>query len=324
METQATLISTKVFHHIARKQLDGTIHSRFDNAINIRLEDGLIFNILPDTFPPNSRSLLLPLRAWNRTKRLRFSDKLAVYIKDNQIRIPTLAVRISFRRSRLWDPSPSLPALPAPSINIRGNLEIVLRVVMQSSENGDSMKNQVLEPLGIFGKIPYGSISRSSRHAFIRMISEGANDLNAAISSLDFQGVSGASRRIMGLGPGLTPSGDDFLAGVMAAGVFMSLAYEELHSTLEKINFSIFHSNLAGTTTYGQILLNDAKRGEVVRPLGQLLQGILCGDEVAFLVSLTHEVMALGESSGKDSLVGIIFGMELFLRLREDEGHLKK
>jgi hypothetical protein len=181
----------------------------------------------------------------------------------------------------------------------------------------------MMEPQQILEKIPHKAICEASHRAFLTTACGATRDLLLSLSDLDHQGVSEASYRLIGLGPGLTPSGDDILAGVMAAGFYFGLAYRSLRSEVKRINSSIISNAPGRTTTYSQILLSDANRGEVARPLGRLLQGILCGVEVALLTSLTRQVMALGESSGKETLVGVVTGLEAFLRLEERMNNLQ-
>ncbi len=200
---------------------------------------------------------------------------------------------------------------------IRRNLEIVSTVVTQHAGNGKPLKNVATEPYRIFENIRYEAISEVGRDAFVRAMSQAANELFLSIPTLDFKTVLQASSKLIGLGPGLTPSGEDVLAGVMAAGTFFGLAHESLRSEVERVNSTIVSLAPGRTTTYAQVLLTDANRGEVVRPLSQLLRTILCADQVASVVSLARQVMVIGESSGKDTLAGTLIGMEALLRLAE-------
>ena len=316
---KATLLSAKLFARIVDREVKGEIHSRFENAINIELEDGYLFNILPEIIPPNSRSLVLPLREWHLIRSRVPTHGMTVLSRKSQLEIPALAVKITYGPSKLWDPTPSLPGPPITSSKIRRNLEMVSAIIARFAGPANSTKILMTEPQQLLEKIPYRAISGASRDTFIRTTCEASHDLLVSIRSLDFQGVSKASSRLIGLGPGLTPSGDDVLAGFMAAGIFFCLAHEGLRPAVHRINSWIISKVPGRTTTHSQILLNDASRGEIVRPLGQLLQGILCGDEVLSLISLTRQVMALGESSGKDTLVGVLIGLEAFMRLEQSQ-----
>ncbi|MDP7561123.1 MAG: hypothetical protein QF745_11360, partial [Planctomycetota bacterium] len=118
---KATLLSIKLFEHIIGPEVKGHIHSRFKNAINIELENGYLFNILPEIAPPNSRSLLVPLREWHLLQSLGPLHGMAVFIREFRLEIPALTVKIAFRTSKRWDSAPSLPGPPIISSKIRRN-----------------------------------------------------------------------------------------------------------------------------------------------------------------------------------------------------------
>jgi len=305
LEVKVFLLSSKLSRLFINSNLKGKIHSRFENAINIDLDDGFLFNFLPNKIPPNPRSLLLPMIAWNRIQNLPLSVGMEVYIEDNRVEIPSLALVISFRESEVWDPSPLLPGPPVLEVEIHRNLKEIAKVIEQKCNN----ENRSLR---------FGHTSKSSLKAFGDNIKKGAADLYTAILNSNLDHVLKSSCQLIGLGPGLTPSGDDLVAGVMATGVFCALAYEDLCFDVQKINTQIMVWGSGRTTIFSQILLSDASRGEVVRPLGELLQMVLCGNDKNLLGSLVCQVMALGASSGKDMLDGVLLGMEAFLRLKND------
>ena len=314
---KATLLSAKLFARIVDREVKAEIHSRFKNAINIEVEDGYLFNILPEIIPPNSRSLVLPLREWRLIQGHVPTHGMTVLIRKSQLEIPALAVKITYRPSKLWDPTPSLPGPPITSSKIRRNLEMVSAIIARFAGPANSTKILMTEPQQLLEKIPHAAICESSRNVFLKVAGEAMRELFDSMGSLDFQGVAKASSRLIGLGPGLTPSGDDILAGVMAAGSYFSLAYKGLRSEVKRINSSIISKVPGRTTVFSQILLSDANKGDVARPLGLLLREILCGGEAPLITSFTHQVMALGESSGKDTLVGVLIGLEAFMRLEE-------
>lgn len=314
---KATLLSAKLIGHIVDREVKAKIHSRFKNAINIALEDGYLFNILPEIIPPNSRSLVLPLREWRLIQGLVPVYGTPVLIRESRMEIPALAVKITFSPTKLWDPTPSLSGPPITTSKIRRNLEMVSEIVAHSADPEISTKILLIEPHKLLEKIPHKAICETSRDAFLRTACEAIRELLVSMWNLDFQGVTKASYRLIGLGPGLTPSGDDILAGVMATGSYFSLAYKGLRSEVKRINSCIISKVPGRTTVLSQILLSDANKGEVARPLGQLLQEILCGVEAPLIADLSHQVMALGASSGRDTLVGVVTGFEAFLRLEE-------
>jgi hypothetical protein len=86
--------------------------------------------------------------------------------------------------------------LPADVRPLAANLE---------RSSGDRSRRAVRRAEGLY--------QRRSLHALERLLTERAEALAAALAACDTGNAVAAGQRLVGLGPGLTPSGDDFLAG---------------------------------------------------------------------------------------------------------------
>lgn len=113
---------------------------------------------------------------------------------------------------------------------------------------------------------------------------------------------------LLGLGPGLTPSGDDFLGGVLVAlrhlgapDVAGSVAVELLPRSRQRTN-EISHAHLAA-----------AAGGEALAPLHDILAGL--GIAGAFRGGARlAAVDAVGHTSGWDALAGVTFAAAVMAR----------
>jgi hypothetical protein len=106
----------------------------------------------------------------------------------------------------------------------------------------------------------------------------------------------------MGLGVGLTPSGDDFLCGFMAAARACS---PELIPVLAAATEAGLHrtSRISGS------LIRCAARGFWPAPLVNLAEA-LAGDRVPDALVALGDLGRLGHSSGADLATGFLFGLE--------------
>ena len=105
-------------------------------------------------------------------------------------------------------------------------------------------------------------------------------------------------RRLVGSGPGLTPSGDDVLCGVLLGLRLLGRAAE-----LPRVWEAVV-PRLASTTTLGAALLVEALQGFAVPPVISLGQALAAGDEGRVRRAL-EDVLAIGHSSGADLLAGL-------------------
>jgi hypothetical protein len=107
--------------------------------------------------------------------------------------------------------------------------------------------------------------------------------------------VPKAVNRLIGLGPGLTPSGDDFLGGMMVA--MGALDRRDLSSAL-------FASlDLSRTNRISIAHLKAAHEGAAAAPLHHALNGVLSGP-IETLPALLAGLHLMGHSSGWDAFAG--------------------
>jgi hypothetical protein len=127
--------------------------------------------------------------------------------------------------------------------------------------------------------------------------------------------VDAARDGLLGRGPGLTPTGDDLLAGVIAAvrsfGPRLAPATDgAIVATVSDVADRVARIAGEATTDVSGALLVHAARGEVAIPVGDLLRAV-AGD-VPVLPALDR-LLAVGGSSGRDLACGVVAGVELLL-----------
>ncbi len=115
---------------------------------------------------------------------------------------------------------------------------------------------------------------------------------------------------LFGRGKGLTPSGDDFLLGM--------IAYHHVKPYLEPTFFKTIEKKMSQnlTTDVSVNYLRDALEGYFVRDLINLFNALQDGGN---LVARVYTITNFGHSSGKDTLSGIVMGI-----LMEEELRRKK
>lgn len=112
----------------------------------------------------------------------------------------------------------------------------------------------------------------------------------------DVTGAGRHARGLLGLGPGLTPAGDDFLCGLLAG----LRAFLPEWPGLSPLARGIVRSAPGRTTALSHTLLAQAAQGVVVEPLAVVLCSLGTGKGVHGL----DELLDIGHSSGSDILAG--------------------
>ena len=110
-----------------------------------------------------------------------------------------------------------------------------------------------------------------------------------------------AGAELAGLGPGLTPSGDDALAGVLFA------LRAALGKSTERATCRVAASAAVGPVSRGYLAW--AARGQALAPAHDLLVRAAVGDRAGAERSAVA-MARVGETSGADFLLGMVWGLE--------------
>ncbi len=132
-----------------------------------------------------------------------------------------------------------------------------------------------------------------------------------ACFAFDFDLFVKNATELVGLGPGLTPSGDDFLGGFLFAKQLLCSTYNNL-SKCHAWNFSGFLvENKARTNPISYQLLNDHAAGYAMDPLHSFANSLLLGQPVEKNLQFASKLVTVGHSTGWDLLTGFLTGMSV-------------
>ena len=130
----------------------------------------------------------------------------------------------------------------------------------------------------------------------------------------DLTNVRKNAEDLFGLGPGLTPSADDMLAGVMLGLLALTESNRRRIDYILDINRIIVAGAAKKTNWYSCDLLTHASRGLGSQPLMRLLQVVLTGERIE-ISKAVRKVLSVGATSGTDTVLGILLGVHLGLSL---------
>ncbi|MBI5298481.1 MAG: DUF2877 domain-containing protein [Chloroflexi bacterium] len=113
---------------------------------------------------------------------------------------------------------------------------------------------------------------------------------------------------LIGLGTGLTPSGDDLLAGYMAGVCCAARGKAERLEYLSTFtNVVMRHAH--GTNDISRTYLHHAARGRVSSRLFHLASAICGGAELQHVRACVESAMQVGHTSGMETVTGLLFGL---------------
>ena len=279
----------------------GRVIASGSKALYIRGEQGQIVALARSGQPAQTRFLSanletskIPTRSavWSDGKKLSFSDGTIVEFSD-----------ASVWHGRGPD---SYDVIPSDDLDVASILRGVMDI--HSGQN-----------LGLTLKMIYGQDKAEGAHdsvraydkTFLRVASDCVRTLaqssNYRTPGLDIE----VGKPLIGLGPGLTPSGDDFLGGMLFALWHLNSAYPSQfrHDTDSIGNLLEYASSQTNQISYA--ILTDFTIGQGPVPFHDLAEAMLTGRPICKILDCVRLVVAIGHSSGWDMLAGFILGMTM-------------
>ena len=135
--------------------------------------------------------------------------------------------------------------------------------------------------------------------------------LAAACFNLDMAKVARKGRELIGLGPGLTPSGDDFLGGLLFAAHWLREAYPQDFDWEQEPVMDLIDWASTQTHPISRAVLSDHACGHGPKPLHDVVASLLKGEDLDRTLEGTERLLEIGETSGWDILAGMLTGMLL-------------
>ncbi len=132
------------------------------------------------------------------------------------------------------------------------------------------------------------------------------DSIRAALQSKKLTEFEPAAVRVLGLGNGLTPSGDDFLGGI-----FFALAHTPhpaWSAAMPKLQANLKAACKDATNPISAALLADNMAGASFGELHDMLDALESNDTL-FIEAAAHALMRLGSSSGADLLAGLLLAL---------------
>ena len=262
-----------------------SLHSRFEHCLNFVNGDSLVA-LVDETVGNGPFNIVTSASVWGSADSLRVTDR---WIAMDGVEIPT--VHVARYSSAL-----TLPAPPAHT-TLRRHLNLLEQVVI-----ADSPPRSLAFLLG-------GAPVARPHDAFERAFRDRCR---RGLDLLSLGDLAGAADTFRGTGYGLTPSGDDFLCGLLVASHLAQAVDGNDRSTMREI----IHRVARGGNLLSNSFLRAAYQGWLHEPVKRLILALTGADDSA-LVQATRQALARGETSGSDMAVGLAVGTNLWTQSQQ-------
>lgn len=272
----------------------GVVHSVFRSALNISWPNGLL-TIAPESTGRLPNGIAAELGADLRST---VREGMAVRADADNLRIDGAGLAIDLRGAARWSPRLAAPygGSRVAAERWRSRSRRTRAIAAAIAERRECVASGGgLRPLLLPTREEAGLGTAGHAGAIL-------GQLERAIGDGERADATAAARTLIGLGPGLTPSGDDALVGIEAASTALEAPMAGfLDDALDHVD--------ERTTAIAATLLRHAAAGEFAERLHWLLEALIGPDDATIPAALERAV-AWGATSGTDCLVGVLLGLD--------------
>jgi len=295
------LIGAKANLYLSSPGFSGQVIAAGTEFAYIATDDGNILAACRQDLQPHPRSfqtdldlamIRVGLRTWVEGTELRFSNDISLDLKDRRqvgIRQPPAASRV------------------VPLQQLRSRCDELLRAALDLHEG---------ENLGLalpfFTTDNYAANSPDLPSVASPLINAGVEQIERLIPICRYgnlEAVLQLAEQLIGLGPGLTPSGDDFTGGLIFMSLQLIAAYPE-ERLWEGGNIPGLLARSALTTSkLSHALLTDLAEGQSHASLHDLADALVSDVEGFDAANHVRQITRIGHTSGWDMLTGVLAGL---------------
>jgi len=299
---RALLVGAKAQALLTERDFSGTVLAVFSDTVYLLGKGEEILWLAEEGSPAHRRCIQVSFHAHMLETGMGFAV-LGDYLQIEHATIVDLANADRWI-PRTFDPGQLLPlegvnacfwktltavrCLPSPSGLSRG-----LGLIVRPAGQGDD------------------SIVLSSEIALIDQASPAIQELAGACRARDMDRIAQLGLRLVGLGPGLTPSGDDYLGGLLFTAHCLKAAYPTTFSWGSGPVLDFLQRARPFTNRISHTILSDLAHGHGPKPLHDFVNSLLQAQTAERLMSSVDRLTGIGHTSGWDMLAGALTGMLL-------------
>jgi hypothetical protein len=295
--------STCVTDAVLGPQQSGIVHSAFASAANILFPDDFLLSLNAGTSPRMPNGIQLPVLAGTFPFSL-LRPAMPVLLGAGQLIIDAIDYALDLSYCPQWNPHIQLPETLDVGIVRKNGAWLASRVGHLNDGNTCNACAMIAysRGKGLDEEVDAGALCLPVLSKEDEEVDGGALCLPVLVR--DYDDVDTMARYLCGRGVGLTPSGDDMLAGWMALHWLLYGPEPHLIAACQRI------CEIASVQTHilSQCWLGYAAQGDVALPVRDLLIAMTKEDNEELEIS-TQAVLAMGATSGYDLIHGILSGL---------------
>jgi hypothetical protein len=287
----------------------GKVLAVLSNAVYLRSNRGHIIGIVGQAAEDGPLALRVN-ESDTLIRLLRGQDNLSFAYTQTFIELQGMA-RIALSHAQQW--WAQVPASIRPISQRLQAVRVLLGMLEMNGCNGGAcaLASYLYGPhlsLPLPTEIPILKTNSTAGDLLLRRLAQRVTRFQAAACELETEAASKALVSLLGLGDGLTPSGDDIVAGVLASLVWQVRLGTVPLGFAQRLVEAIRKAAPHRTNQVSSRLLWYAADGLLYAPAMELGAALLAGD-VGSIIPPARRLLVIGHSSGAHITTGLIAGI---------------
>jgi hypothetical protein len=281
---------------VPNEDFDASVHSVFHSSLNLRLNgENELLTLIAAREGDLPQGIRLDVPEGFSFEKIEVGESAAC--RDDILFFDNSSLTIQLTGAQRWKCD-----LPALDLDItKTEVSTAWNFVWGALNKRQRLKESEIVAEDLF------RFEESTRAGISRKVGETMRDLLQAARQYKLNDDS-AINSLIGLGPGLTPSGDDLLVGYMA-GLWCRVQDKseraQFISSLGETISRLSHQTNDISRTY----LTHAVRGQVSSRLADLAEAISRGANPEHLLTIAESAMRIGHTSGMETVTGLLVGL---------------
>ena len=297
-QVKALSISRPVFDMLRREGLTGRVLANYHRACNLATSAQKIIALVGPAIGNGPLNIVI-----EETGALeRVKPGLPAIFFDDQLVLGDLLV-VSLDGAQLWRPEVNWKCLTAQRRRLKDNLALLCGWLSQN-DFAKGLLSLVLDE----EKEPVAREDGTRSPHNLIFLTTARTDIQGLLQALqdgDRSGIRESAALLAGLGPGLTPAGDDYLVGLMAGLRVWPGLLENSVLSPDEVCQIILEATEGRTTLLSNAFLHSAREGLFGENWHELLAELARGEAIG-IQRAARRILSSGATSGADALAGFL------------------
>ncbi len=294
----AKSVASDLIDTLTSKAVEGIVHSVFDHACNIQLDKNRLVTLISSKLPNYPSAIKLDIAEGRKLRSFGFKVGMKAVVNKDEIEIPGICISIKLSGAKIWDSSPLFLRSKISEEMLNENIEKIRDLTLKCGKID-----------GVASILDENKADNNYKNFIINSVRR----LAKGISNFDYKEITEASKRLIGLGPGLTPAADDFLLGILASLYYVGYYFGNRLENLKKIAGFIINNLSGRTTLISEIMLGNGMKARFSEPIKDLMLSVIHNTSVQ---DKCINLLKIGGTSGSDCAAGIVFGGALMTKVK--------